>query len=310
MVNAGRMGGTPLMMRMKTALFNRTAANMGLIALLWLLCTLTIPDPLQAAVFFDSDFETCNVGTGNDFPCEGWDDFGLEFINAPNHNKLEIATDLPFTGSKVVKNTFVNNIAIPGFSCALENPSIYKSFQTSDHIFTRHVMRKSPGFLIGSSNSTKFRRWRANSSSGYPVISALMYNNNHILVVEGGYGMGTVLYQGGPPVSSTAWDQVEAEIKMNTPGQSDGILRLWVNGTLYVERLNLQLRGPAPTSVSSQGLLVPSTAAFNVDQIFIQCGQGNIFVDRLAVGNTRIGPIQSGSADSTPPARPTLNPIP
>ncbi len=97
------------MMRMKTAMFNRTVATVGLTALLWLLCTLTIPGPLQAAVYFDSDFETCNVGTGNDFPCEGWDD-GREGENSlrPNHNSIEITNTLALTGSKSVKATFVN----------------------------------------------------------------------------------------------------------------------------------------------------------------------------------------------------------
>lgn len=43
--------------------------------------------PAQAAVFVDADFESCASGSGNDFPCQGWNDFGLEFINAPGHHK-------------------------------------------------------------------------------------------------------------------------------------------------------------------------------------------------------------------------------
>jgi hypothetical protein len=296
-------------MRMKTAMFNRTVATVGLMALLWLLCTLTIPGPLQAAVYFDSDFETCNVGTGNDFPCDGWDDFDKEFINEPNHNKIEITNSLAITGSKSVKTTFVNPTVIfgSGISCALDNPSLYAGIPASDHIFTRFAVRRTPDFRIASTNVTKLIRWPA--SIGYPTISVWMQGFQYIIAVEGGWSTGTVNYVGGGPVSSTAWDQVETEFQYNTPGQSDGLIRLWVNGVLKIERLNLQLRGPTPTSVNGQGLPNPSNAKFTRTQIFVQCGLGNMWWDRVAVGTTRIGPT-SASADSTPPARPTLNPIP
>lgn len=55
----------------------------------------------QATTFFDTSFETCAVGTGNDFPCEGWDDFGKENIIGPTHNKIEITNALAFSGSKI-----------------------------------------------------------------------------------------------------------------------------------------------------------------------------------------------------------------
>jgi hypothetical protein len=137
-----------------------------------------------------------------------------------------------------------------------------------------------------------------------------MQGFQYIIGVEAGWTMGSANYQGGGPVSTTEWDQVETEFKLNTPGLSDGLLRMWVNGVLKIEALNLQFRGPTPTSISSQGLLVPSTTQFDKAQIFVQCGLGNMWWDRVAVGNTRIGPTQPASTDSTPPARPTLNLIP
>ena len=299
-------------MRMWAAKFKMSVATVSLMALLWILCSLTVPGPLQAAVYFDSNFETCAVGTGNDFPCEGWDDLGIEYNPEPNHNKIEITNTLDFSGSKSVKTTFVNPTVIfgSGISCALDNPSLYKTMPLSDHIFTRFAVRRSPNFQMASTNITKLIRWP--TSNGYPTISVWMQGFQYIIGVEGGWSTGSVNYVGGGPVSSTAWDQVETEFKFNTPGVSDGLIRLWVNGVLKIERLNLQLRGPTPTSVNSQGLLNPSTSKFAETHIFVQCGLGNMWWDRVAVGNTRIGPVQSTAAlaDSTPPARPTLNPIP
>jgi hypothetical protein len=293
-------------MRMWAAKFKMSVMNIGLMAALWLLCTLTVPGPVQAAVFFDTDFETCAVGTGNDFPCEGWNDSGKEFINEPNHNKIEITNSLDFSGSKSVKTTFVNPTVIvgSGISCALDNPTLYKSAPASDHIFTRFAVRRAPDFKMASTNITKLIRWPI--KGGYPTISVWMQSLQYIIGVEGGWSMGTVNYVGGGPVSSTAWDQVETEFKYNTPGQSDGLIRLWVNGVLKIERLNLQLRGPTPTSVNSQGLLSPSTSKFTETHIFVQCGLGNMWWDRVAVGDTRIG-LATGqtSSDTAPPNIPT-----
>jgi hypothetical protein len=285
------------MMRMKTSRYNRTVATVGLTALLWLLWTLTIPGPVQAAVYFDTDFESCNVGTGNDFPCEGWDDLGIEAID-----HLEITNSLAFSGTKSVKGTWDN---INGSSI---KPSIYKTFPKSDHIFVRFATRQSPGFQIGSNNATKMMRFR--TDGGFPVFLAMFYNGMYTIIVEGSYVGGTFIApSSGITPSQTSWDQVEMEIQLNTPGLSDGLMRMWIKGVLRIERLNQQFRGPLPNTISSQKLLVPSTGRFDTAQIYVQSGLGSIYYDRFAVGNTRIGPASVGG-DITPPARPTLDPIP
>ena len=287
-------------MRMWAAKFKMSVATAGMTALLWLLSSLTIPGPLQAAVYFDSNFETCAVGTGNDFPCEGWNDFGKEFINAPNHHKIEITNSRAFTGTKSVKATYVNAVS------GIDNPSIYHYFPLSDHIFARFATIQSPGFVIATNGNTKMVRFTASAGGFYPVISVWHMYNKFTVGVEGAWTLGTVNFTGGPVPSSTKWDQVEIEIKLNTPGVSDGLVRLWVDGTLYIERTNLQLRGPTPTSVNSQGLINSSTYNFNTAQYFVQCGLGSLYLDRLAVGNTRIG-LTTGqtSSDTTAPNIPT-----
>jgi hypothetical protein len=39
------------------------------------------------------------------------------------------------------------------------------------------------------------------------------------------------------------WVAIEQEVKLNTPGKSDGLVRVWVDGDLKVETLNMDLRG-------------------------------------------------------------------
>lgn len=279
------------------------------VIILMLALTLCGAFSTQAAVFFDTDFETCAVGTQNDFPCEGWDDRGKEFNAAPRHNGIAITNVGAFSGSKMVNTIFVDNGSIAGpTNCGIDNPSIYKSQTPGTHMFARFAFKRGLPWTASVNGTTKLVRWRSNAGNGgeYPVVSVWMNNLNYILAVEGGWGMGTVNYTGGGPVSTTSFDQVEVEFQFNTPGQSDGFVRLWVNNVLKIERLNLQLIGPTPTSINGQGLFNPSTGRFIETQIFVQCGIGNMYWDRFAVGDTRIGTAGTiPNPDITPPTAPT-----
>lgn len=48
----------------------------------------------------------------------------------------------------------------------------------------------------------------------------------------------------GEPVSArfSEWDGLKLYVKLNTPGELDGIVKLWVNGTLKLDHRNLDLR--------------------------------------------------------------------
>lgn len=46
-----------------------------------------------------------------------------------------------------------------------------------------------------------------------------------------------------------SWVQIEQEVVLNTPGKPDGKYRLWVDGTLRLERDNLQWRDEAGTTI-------------------------------------------------------------
>ena len=283
------------MMRMKTVMFKRTAVTVGLMTLLWLLCTLTIPGHSHAAIFFDSDFESCAVGTADDFPCDGWNDFGQA-----NPGHLEVTNSIAFSGTKSVKGTFDN---VAGSSSM---PSIWKRFPDTAHYFMRVATRQSPGFQRGNNGHTKMIR-HVDAAGGYPSLLLMYSYGQYAIIMEGPYDAGTYSLFSGVTPSSTSWDQVEIEWKLNTPGQSNGLCRMWVNGVLRIEQLNKQYVGPTPTSRgAAHGLLNPSTLRVMQTQIFIQSGLGNIYYDRLATGDTRIGPAQakSTSADSTPPASP------
>ena len=292
MLDVTRMGGTRLIMHMKTVMFRRTAAPVGLMTLLWLLSTLMILSSSHAAIFFDSDFE---LEGGNDWAANGWNDFGL--APAPG-TFMSMTKEQAFTGARSL------SLAYDNINGSTQRPSIYRNIPAgTKHIFVRFAFRLDPAFQLSSNGGTKLIRWRA--TDGYPILWINNKWNSYAFDMEGPYDRtgNWILYCGRVP-SRTSWDQVEIEYKLNDPGVSNGLLRMWVNGTLCVESLNHQFIGPTPTSVGLSGLPNPSTSTLLTTQVYLQSGNGKMFYDRLAIGNTRIGPTTSTSADSTAPASP------
>ena len=144
--------------------------------------------------------------------------------------------------------------------------------------------------------------------NGNPKVWISNREGRYVVAVEAPYdATGTTdIYSTGVTVSTSAWQQLEFEWKLNTPGQYDGHLRFWIDGVLRVERLNRAWVGPLPTSTGiNHSYTTPSTLSLDTMQLYMQCGLGTMYYDRIAMGDTRIGllPSQPGS-DSRPPASP------
>jgi hypothetical protein len=281
-------------MRMRAVRSKMTVASLGWMNLILLMFSLTIPSPSHATIFFDTSFETCTVGSASDFPCEGWDDFGQA-----NRGHLEVTTSLAFSGTKSVKGTFDN------INGSTQTPSISRSWTRVPHIFARFAFRESSGFQLGSNLITKLVRFK--DDYGYPLVWLVNRYGHYTVLMEGPYDYaGTYILDSGVTPSQTSWDQVEFEWQLNTPGQSNGLMRLWVNGTLRAEQLGKQYIGPTSTSKGASGLPNPSTYLLKTAQIYIQAGLGSFYFDRFAVGDTRIGLATSTtSGDALAPATPT-----
>jgi hypothetical protein len=94
------------------------------------------------------------------------------------------------------------------------------------------------------------------------------------------------------------WYSYEFMVKTNTPGQRDGRIAAWVDGTLIADFQNVRLR---------------DTNTLKIGQIQLELhAQSNTvradrkWYDNLVVAKSYIGPMSSGSSpDTTPPAAPT-----
>jgi hypothetical protein len=64
-------------------------------------------------------------------------------------------------------------------------------------------------------------------------------------------GMGTTTYSGTSTIARGVWHRVEMFVKLNTPGQSNGVQRLWVDGQLRGEWTGLALRNTSMLRLNS-----------------------------------------------------------
>ena len=90
------------------------------------------------------------------------------------------------------------------------------------------------------------------------------------------------------------WYCIETHEQMNTPGIANGIVEAWVDTVKVATKTDVMFR------------LAGNTNHWNTVGVFRQIGAGNIWWDRYATGDTRIG--CSGSvpqSDTSPPTTPT-----
>jgi len=174
-----------------------------------------------------------------------------------------------------------------------------KHFPDTTDLFARWYMRFYPGFLLSSvqtkmmNQSTDFLQsnwWGFLWGSNEVTVQLQNYpTNGETRNFHPNVGIGTVSTTNG------AWYMIETRTKMNTVGQADGLLEAWRDGVQFMHYPGLEIRKV------SQGT---QNNVFKFNRIFRQNGTGSINYDRLAFGNTRIGPI-GGEPPPPPPTVPS-----
>jgi hypothetical protein len=85
------------------------------------------------------------------------------------------------------------------------------------------------------------------------------------------------------------WVCFEMEVKLNTPGATDGLYRLWADDSLIVERTNVDLRGSASDKINEMML----DCYWNGGSPKAQ----SRYYDNLVIATEKIGPITTTGAN-------------
>jgi len=149
----------------------------------------------------------------------------------------------------------------------------YRNRSTWTEIFRVHTWLDRPtGTLTAdvlAKNSTQ-----ANSGGYLSLLSANYSFANHI----------------------NEWVAVEVELKLNTSGARDGIYRVWVNDSLVIERLNVDIRGSTADKINE----VMLDAYWNGGAT----GNLNRYFDDFVISTQKIG-LTAAAASTSPPMPPT-----
>lgn len=106
------------------------------------------------------------------------------------------------------------------------------------------------GHKLAILNITDGQSW----SRRYQVYIFVDSNGNYSVdhsYIDSWQFMGLPQNIGSPtPVTFGEWERIKLHVRMNTPGVSDGVVRLWVNGELKVDYQSVNLREDTPYSIN------------------------------------------------------------
>ena len=272
---------------------------------LLLLCVL-MAAPVQAATFWTDDFE--NHLTPN------WDTSNCSVGQQQDGCNPAISTTQAVSGTHSLRGDYTTTDCLHPFPTYTTCGTYYdRSFTPSTDVYFRFNY-KTTGYTYDSTTTKHF--YLANGSTYPDVVLKHEYGSNEFGMEIEGDGNAcpptnapydSCMYwanMASKPTLNDQWYCIEGHVKYNTPGSSDGVLELWVDGYPTMSRTGLAMRGP---NASNGGINNSNTATMSYLRTYVQWGEGLMYYDDLAVGNTRIGCSGSppATSDTIPPSQVT-----
>lgn len=239
-----------------------------------------VPTWSHATVFWDDELEV--FGNGAD-----------QFDTLPTAGGHTVDTVVKFSGAGSLRYNYTELCQTSGSAQPCGGWTDRTFIQTNEH-YGRVYMMVSDNFQWGAPNG-QTKIFGVRSTTG---LSKLWFNFY--------FGLGMIVSAENTPLDGSTtnipinmsmpreqWVCFEWHFIANTPGVANGTLQTWKDGTQTVLRNDIQWRGPTNTS------------AWDFVRLYRQSGFGNLWFDRIAIGNTRIGCLGATSAsDATRPAPP------
>lgn len=253
---------------------------------LWLALLLCLlPVSAQATVDWDEGFEyASNTAMSVVWP-SSWGANGCPGV-------IDVSTTQVHSGSKSIKMTY-NGVEPPNMTCFI---SRYLN-AISDTVYGRiwiYLNNFTPNDV--ATKMIQLAEYNSYPNFWWATITTTAIKMG---VTNDGNGFTTYTQNGSDVLPQNQWTCLEFQITMNTPGQANGILRTWKNGstTPGMNVTNGQWRGTTLNGFNGPNSNMQFT------NFYVQHGSGVIYYDDYAVSrDARIG---CGSVistlDTTPP---------
>lgn len=263
----------------------------ALIALLLLSLTFSFMcGSSKAAVFFDENFE------GHLYP--NWMGYN-GCINASSPDGVACGTptlssELPFQGTKGLKGDWCHSDFT---QCGTYIYRLYP--RRVDEVWGRVYFRMQPGFTP-SPGTTKLFDFEDSQPDGptHNFWIEFLFGSYDIKIQAAGVPVNDQLSAkvydpnvGNGTLSPGHWYCIEVHLKNNTPGTSNGLIEMWLDGVQIMSY---------PNQIFVQSGVNNINMRFDTLKFYVQDGFGTAYYDNAAVGTTRIGCSSSGVAPQAP----------
>lgn len=239
--------------------------------ILLLLVILAVPLSAQATVFWDDELESGNSG------------YSLTGLSGA----IEFDTAQKVSGNGSMKYIYPPGQCNPDANAQANCGGFTdRTFTNTTTLYRRVYVRLSAGFVVTDDAYTKlFRSDTSGIVSNWWTLGCC--NSRELKVHNQQVPVGnTTVESTGFDLADTTWYCIETRETLSTPGVANGVLTVWVDGTQVLNKTNIMYRDTGDNST------------FNNNRMYRQGGDGNIWFDRLAVGDTRIGCLAGGGGST------------
>ena len=247
-----------------------------------------LPTLSHAAVFWDDEMEA-----------------GTPFGAGPSiaNGAMAYDTSVKLSGSGSIRLNYTPECEGATFGGPGCGGSAGRTIPLTDTLYRRVYFRMSgqgpivtpTGLFQTSINTfTKMIRTTTNGINQQWWMMGCCKSKNFMVTIENAPPGGASNKFSSATLADNRWYCIETFEKLNTPGVANGISQAWIDGAQVMNITNIMYR------------LAGNNNLWNGVAIFRQTGRGNMWFDRIATGNTRIG--CSGSipqGDTTPPSIPS-----
>ena len=249
-----------------------------------------LPMLSHATVFWDDEMESGRTG---------FQDLSLLM----SQGIMAFDTSVKFSGSGSIRLDYPANCEPATFGGSGCGGASIRTVPLTDTLYRRVYFRMSGQgpvvtptgqFQTSINTFTKMLRTTTNGITRQWWMMGCCTSKNVLVTLENVPPGGATNKYTSATLADNRWYCIETYEKLNTPGVANGISQAWVDGTQVMNVTNIMYR------------LAGKNNLWNGVGIFRQTGRGNIWWDRYATGDSRIG--CSGtipSSDATPPTIPS-----